>query len=188
MKNSPHRLGSCFVWLIVVFAFGLTSGPAAAAGSCSYQQATGGQELLSTGDTWVIPSNPVSGFSGSAALQTLPDDRDRITTGYSTTAPELGVTANFTTTGTHYVFVRGHGVRGGSDSVHVGLDGVEVPTSQGISIPRTSGYEWSNGTHTVEVTNTGVHTLEVWMREDGTRHGASGKCLFWRWQRSAAGA
>ena len=148
-------------------------------GVCSYQQAGGSQNLLTieaenfptntprSGDTWVVPSNPVSGFSGTSALQTLPDNRSIIRTGYATTSPELGVTANFQTTGTHYVFVRGHGLSGGSDSLHFGIDGVDVVTSRAISIPRSSGYEWSDGSHTIEVTSTGIHSLQIWMREDG---------------------
>ena len=148
-------------------------------GVCSFQQSDSGEFLLTieaesfptniprSGDTWLVPSNPVSGFSGSAALQALPDNRDAILTNYAATSPELSVTATFAATGTHYVWVRGHGVSGGSDSVHFGLDGAEISTARAIGIPRTSGYEWSDGADTVNVTSAGLHSLQIWMREDG---------------------
>ena len=52
--------------------------------------------------------------------------------------------------------------------MHVGLDGQEVASSSNIDIPSNSGWAWSNGTHTINVTSTGEHTINVWMREDGT--------------------
>jgi hypothetical protein len=50
----------------------------------------------------------------------------------------------------------------------VGLDGQEVVTAQAIDIPKQVGYVWSDGADTVQILSTGVHTHNIWMREDGT--------------------
>ena len=80
--------------------------------------------------------------------------------------------------GTHYVWIRGLAYDGGSDSCHVGLDGEEVATARKITKvhprgelvwtsrvePSTSGV---NGRAVVQVSSPGVHTLEIYAREDG---------------------
>jgi len=119
------------------------------------------------GDMFEVPNNPVQGFSGVSALQALEDDGDRHFTNFANAAPQLVYEANFVTAGIHYVHVLGHGPRASSDSVHVGLDGAEVSTSTNVGIPRTAGYEWSDGADTINVTSPGLHTIDVWAREDG---------------------
>jgi hypothetical protein len=78
---------------------------------------------------------------------------------------------NFRRTGTHYVWVRGIGASGNDDSCHVGLDGAAVSTADKIT-GFTTNWGWSRATAdgpvaTLNVTNTGIHTVNVWMREDG---------------------
>ena len=112
---------------------------------------------------------PTSGFTGETGMQVT--GLSQINTGYAATSPRLDYQVNFVKTGTHYVWIRGWGAGGGDDSCHVGLDGEEIDTCdrmQGWNLD----YTWSNTTmdgviSTFEVTSAGIHTFNVWMREDG---------------------
>lgn len=85
----------------------------------------------------------------------------------------------FGTTGTYNVWVRMDCSSGGDDSVHAGLNG--TPESYGAigltergstHCSSESGWAWMNetddGAVTVEVDSAGKHTVNLWMREDGT--------------------
>ncbi|MBO0948757.1 M14 family zinc carboxypeptidase [Fibrella forsythiae] len=95
----------------------------------------------------------------------------------SLVGPRLDYSVNFTTTGTYYVWVRMAAGTSGTtdDSFHLGLDGTAVTLN-----PNTSNYNNGNTAWTwikaagttafkVVVSTPGSHTLNLWMREDGTR-------------------
>jgi hypothetical protein len=128
----------------------------------------------SDGHAW-IPDTSFAGYSGTAAMRAMPDTGTNYTGpgGYASISPRLDYVINFTKTGTHYVWVRGIGPSGAGsdDSCHVGLDGVETVSAERISTFGTA-WTWSNMTMnpspaTINVTTTGPHTVNVWMREDG---------------------
>jgi Gylcosyl hydrolase family 115 C-terminal domain/F5/8 type C domain len=112
---------------------------------------------------------PTGDFTGTAGMQVT--GLAQINTGYAATSPQLDYQINFVKTGTHYIWIRGWGAGGGDDSCHAGLDGAEIATCdrlQGWNLD----YAWSNTTmdgvrSTFEVTGGGIHTFNVWMREDG---------------------
>ena len=87
----------------------------------------------------------------------------------------LGIITRFagTKTGTHYVWVLAWGLDGNSDSLHSGLDGEHIPTADRIS-GISNNYRWTNDAYqdperiSFEITATGLHTLNIWMREDGS--------------------
>ena len=119
-----------------------------------------------------------AGFSGTGFMRAVPDD-----TGDSNLSPpdqylvgpELLFLVDFTQTGTHYVWVRGMSTGGSDDSVHVGLDG-DGTTSDRLQPPGDRN-EWvwafdrrdSQGTAVIDVPTAGLHTINLWMREDGFR-------------------
>ena len=113
-------------------------------------------------------------YSGASALQALPEDNTRIDTNYTATSPRLDYQVNFVKTGTHYVWIRALGPSWSSDSLHVGLDGQEVASAARLSQLNPLGsWAWSKTTQggtiaTLNVTSTGLHTINVWMRESGT--------------------
>jgi glucose/arabinose dehydrogenase len=131
-------------------------------------------ERIARGDAWTPVAAP-GGFSGTGALQALPNDGTIYADGasnYATSAPELRYRVNFRQAGTYVVWIRGHGPSASDDSVHVGLDGTAVSTAERIDVAEGSGYVWSNQTMapaaaTLSVSQPGVHVLNVWMREDG---------------------
>lgn len=112
-----------------------------------------------------------AGASGTGAMEATPNAGTTTNTDYAANSPRLDFQVTFVRTGTHYVWVRGLGPSGADDSVHVGLNGQELATSDRISRFATT-WAWSNATidgvrATIEVPTAGTHTVNVWMREDG---------------------
>ncbi len=110
---------------------------------------------------------PTDGFTGTAGMQAL--GASFYDAGYSTQSPQLDYEINFVKTGTHYVWIKAWAAGGGDDSCHVGLDGEEMPFSSNWS----GSNNWSNNRYPetdrvrFDVTTTGVHTLNIYVREDG---------------------
>ena len=156
----------------------------ATGGTGAFQQDGGPQGIVSIeaenfdantprgGDSWNFVTTP-TGFSGTAAMFAGPNDGDNINTGYSTTSPQLDYQVNFVKTGIHYVWVLGNRQDSGfDDSLHIGLGGVEIATSDRVNFGGTTSWVWTNQTMdsavaTFNVTETGIQTLNAWMREDG---------------------
>jgi lysophospholipase L1-like esterase len=121
------------------------------------------------GHSWA-DSFPLN-YSGTGALQATPNIGTNNNTGYVTSSPRLDYEINFVKTGVHYVWVRGLGATLSDDSLHLGLDGAALSTSDRISNFSTI-LSWSNtqmggAVVTINVPSVGTHTLNVWMREDG---------------------
>src|SRR5262245_20582594 len=118
---------------------------------------------------WTPSSQP--GASNGAALEATPNSGVILDTGYAASSPRLDFPANFVRTGIHYIWARGLGHSASDDSFHVGLDGAELATSDRITGFGTD-WTWSRATMdgpvaTFNVPSVGVHTVNVWMREDG---------------------
>ena len=107
-------------------------------------------------------------------MQALPDIGTNHQTNFTSYSPRLDYQVSFNRTGVHTVSVRGEakkGAAGNSDSVHVGLDGKAVASADKISGFETR-FNWTKNTMdgtvaTIHVPSRGVHTVNVWMREDG---------------------
>lgn len=121
--------------------------------------------------SWVLSTTP-AGFSGSGNMTTTPNSGTNHNTNYTTLSPRLDFEVTFVQTGVHYIWVRGWGTTGTDDSVHVGFNGQAIASSDRLS-GFTSTWTWSNQTMdgsvaTINVPSPGTHTLNLWMREDGT--------------------
>ena len=128
--------------------------------------ALGGHEWLSAGASF-------AGHSGADALQALPEDAVSYVTGDLSLSPRLDYQVNFAAAGTHYVWVRARAPSLSSRAFHVGLDGQEFGSRKYLRAPVSGGYEWvgakANGMRsTVNVTTSGIHTVNLWMRDSGT--------------------
>ncbi len=126
-----------------------------------------------TTDFWVQQTG--SG-SGNASMFAGPDDGTTNNSNFVSDSPRLDFDINFKTTGTHYVWIRGAAPAtnsGGGDSVHVGLNGSAVASADRISGFGANAFNWISQTMdgssraTINITSTGIQTLNVWMREDG---------------------
>ena len=114
-----------------------------------------------------------AGFSGTGYMSALPNSGSSINSGYTTSSPELSFNVNFTTTGTYYVWIRGQGDSGNDDSCHAGLDGTGAASADRIAGFVTS-WTWKRDTMdgapaTLVISSAGLHTIHLWMREDGLR-------------------
>ena len=106
--------------------------------------------------------------TGESAMQAQPDSGGTVALEDS---PSLDYRVNFLTTGTHYIWVRGRAPDVEGDTIHIGLDGTLPAGSDNVLLP-TTGWAWrrmtADGTPaSFAVHNTGEHTLQIWMGEDG---------------------
>ena len=109
--------------------------------------------------------------AGGTALQAMPNDGVNRDTTYTASSPRLDFAVNFVKTGVHYIWARGMGATAADDSYHAGLDGTALTSSDRIQGFGTA-WTWSRSTMdgpvaTFTVGTAGVHTVNVWMREDG---------------------
>ena len=130
--------------------------------------------ITRNGHNWRLRNSWLA--SGQAYMEALPKNGTNQTAGYVANSPRLDFDVTFSSPGTHYLWVRGFGPDTGSDSVHVGIDGVEVESSKRVDNFTTGEWYWSNTVRidanttllaSIDITATGNHTINVWMREDG---------------------
>jgi len=112
---------------------------------------------------------PKDGFTGVIGMEVFNESTN--TTTYVEESARLDYEINFVKTGTHYVWILAYAADGSSDSCHAGLDGEAIPTL--VALTGWSGdYEWNRDLMSTsdlpifEITSTGVHTFNIWMRED----------------------
>ncbi len=136
-------------------------------------------KVETTNNTWAQVTTATGftaaeGFSGGSAMQVMPATAaggKTVKTGYAAGGPHLDFQVNFVKTGTHYVWILGFGIDGNGDSAHAGLDGLEIATCDNMSGWQVA-YNWSKTTMdgpsaSFEVDEVGVHTVNIYMREDG---------------------
>ncbi|MEZ5399701.1 MAG: malectin domain-containing carbohydrate-binding protein [Bryobacteraceae bacterium] len=126
--------------------------------------------------SWIQRTN-VPSFSGAGFMSAEPNSNNNLSTGYVASAPQLQFDVKFSQTGTYYVWARGYGATAADDSVHFGLDGASVASGEALSqfpvLPPS--WAWSNQAMdnvrrvTLVIGSAGVHTINVFMREDGFR-------------------
>jgi RHS repeat-associated protein len=118
------------------------------------------------GQAWELTSDTEA--SGGAAMIALPDGGTNYLSGYTAKSPQLDYRIDFSRTSELYVWVRGRASDANADTVHIGLDGVEK--CRGMK-GFTDIWSWSNtknnGSRARFTPATGVHTVNVWMAEDG---------------------
>ena len=114
-----------------------------------------------SGHAWqAITSQP--GFVGQSAMQATPNTGANISSSIQSSSPALTYRARFTNSGAYNFWVRAWGANGSDDSVYVGVDGA---APQSISYSATGIWVWQS--KRVTIGSPGVHSLNVWMREDG---------------------
>ena len=132
---------------------------------------------------WLFAKTP-SGYSGDGAMYSLPESGTTIAMPAALTdSPRLSYKISFVKTGTHYFWFRGSD--GGGNSMDAGIDDVD-PTGTtldnmddfaaccGTRAPGGTSWVWVGGIDgtpagraTFTVATAGVHTIHIWMREDG---------------------
>lgn len=123
-----------------------------------------------TNHYWSLIS--IAGSSESNAVKAGPKTSSLYDINYSTKSPRLDFSIEFTKIGTHYIWLRGIGYDPKSNSVHLGLNGKEVSSSDRIEFPANSNWSWTRRTMdktpaVVSIPSAGTHTVNLWMRESG---------------------
>ena len=124
---------------------------------------------------WAIANVPSSkGASGDKMVQALPNSGTNLAGTEIENSPRMDFDIDFVKTGTHYVWIRGWSSDSDDNSVHVGINGNMISTADKLEYPATSAWEWTKSTKDgadaeINIPSTGVNTLNIWMREDGTR-------------------
>jgi hypothetical protein len=112
---------------------------------------------------WVADFTP--GYVGDSAMQSVPNSWLRVDSNIAANSPRMDYEVEFATAVTLNVWVRGLGLSGSRDSVWVGVDGDDSAVL--LISPTRDNYGWETATGQLTVP-AGVHTINVWMREDGT--------------------
>ncbi len=111
----------------------------------------------------------------SDAMVSLPDSQTLFTSNNLNHSPMLSYRVNFSTAGTHDIWVRGLGDsvngEGKNDSLHIGLNG-KVQSGSDKMDGFTPSWSWRNSTRdkdnaTLVVPSAGMHYVNILMREDG---------------------
>lgn len=185
--NTPSGFKTAFRRLMGILL--LLQGPAGAAAPQAadkvfQQSATDGLIVIEAeraggntpqgGHTW-DPTTTPAGYVGTGAMASNPNSGAGVDTGYVAGSPRLDFRVLFNTTGRHYLWVRGRALTapatGNNDSCHTGLNNTAVASADRLG-GWGDAWTWRNNTMdaaraTVEVTTTGIHTVNLWMREDG---------------------
>jgi len=153
---------------VAVNAFQQSSG---AAGILSIEVENHDSNTSQGSHSWVLVSSP-TGASNDLAMESQPDSGTNQDTGYVDNSPRLDFQVYFVKTGIHYAWARLYADGGLDNSLHVGLDGNANSTADRITGPSGS-WTWTNDTMdsaraTLDVASTGLRTLNIWMREDGS--------------------
>jgi Gylcosyl hydrolase family 115 C-terminal domain len=176
------RRSMCFISFLLIW--GLLC---AVAGADPFQQDPGPDGIVSIeaedfdnnvpqgNHTWdFITDTP--GFSGTGAMRSMPDSGTNHNADYVQNSPRLDYEVNFLKKGTIYVWVRAYKTGGNDDSLHSGLDGQAIATADRIQVAGANNtWTWTNGAYQdperimFDVPSAGVHTFNIWMREDGSR-------------------
>ena len=125
------------------------------------------------GHNW-ISQTVQTGYTGTAYLRAMPDSGMRYESNEVADSPQLSFALYISTPITYTVWVRGMASDAASDSLHVGMDGQVAPQANRLTGFVANEWRWSRLTMsdtlaTLPFTDSGSHTLNLWMREDGLR-------------------
>jgi hypothetical protein len=120
------------------------------------------------GKSWTSSSGP-GGASGTYMVA-LDNTGALISSSITTTSPRLDYRVIFDAPGTYRVWLRSQAANDNDNSIHVGLNGAPAST---VTVKTYNTTGWTNAQEgttvlaTVTVPSAGLHTFNVWMREDG---------------------
>ncbi|HON07747.1 MAG TPA: immunoglobulin domain-containing protein, partial [Verrucomicrobiota bacterium] len=133
------------------------------------------RNVSSSSASWQFQSSQ-AGYSGNGYMIALPNNATTIGDN-DFNSPRLDYDIDFPAAGNWYIWIRASSGSGNDNSLHAGLDGIRTAKTTDVGdadIWSTSGsWKWDNKRANggdqvvVYVPNEGVHTLSIWMREDG---------------------
>jgi len=112
---------------------------------------------------WVLDLTP--GFIGDGAMRASPNSWKSVKSDIASNSPRMDYEVSLTEPTTFKVWIRGLGPSGSADSVWIGIDGDDSNVVQ--SDPTRGDWGWKVASRSI-VIPAGIHTINIWMREDGT--------------------
>ena len=131
----------------------------------AYSECSFGSLQQAQASAWNLESE-VGGYTGLGYMAAIPDVK--INTGDSIHGPSLIYNTSLSGIGDYNIWIRMSAPDGGGDSIHVGLNGNPL-TYGGVGLSTSPNDKWNWESITINVTSTGLHQLDIWMREDGIR-------------------
>ena len=119
-------------------------------------------------------SKKQDGYEGKGAMVVLPDRGIRIRDSHQRESPALDYKILFPERGTYYVWLRTWAQDNNSNSLILGLNGTPLASyTKEIESDDYETWNWTRSLMTsrryarIDIRSPGIHTLNVWMREDG---------------------
>ncbi|MEJ2546075.1 MAG: FlgD immunoglobulin-like domain containing protein, partial [Calditrichaceae bacterium] len=114
-------------------------------------------------------------YSGTGAMQALPDNGTFYYTNYFSYASRLDFAINFIKTGTHYIWIRAYAPSTASNTFHMGINFIEDKSAARIGdFKETGRWEWINAfvndstiLSNLEVEAIGTQGVSLWFARDG---------------------
>lgn len=117
-----------------------------------------------------VPDTAPAGASGIGGLRASPNNGGSVARASAQTqAPRLDYLIDFTTAGSHYVWVRMYGPTNSDDDLHLGINS-SLPGTASVSLDASSntGWIWMR-TAAINVAATGPQYVSIWMSTDGVK-------------------
>lgn len=129
------------------------------------------QSYTRNGQSWQLVTQ--TGGVGQI-LEAGPNMGSNFNTNYLGQSPETQYDINFSQSGTYYVWLRTFSASYEDNSCHAALDSFITGSADRITYDTYQQWGWTNLTMdghaaTFVVPSTGIHSLHLWMREDGIR-------------------
>jgi YD repeat-containing protein len=129
------------------------------------------KQIARSDHEWQMRTDHV-GTSGEGYLKAGPDIGFSRNKKYKDVSAEVQYQFYVDEPGVYYVWIRGLSTSASDDSLHVGLNGEEIITSDRINGFVRNEWSWTNATMDayparIEITKAGEHTLNLWMLKDG---------------------
>lgn len=122
---------------------------------------------------WTM-SKKQDGYEGKGAMVVLPDRGVRVRDSYQRESPALDYKILFPERGTYYVWLRTWAQDNNSNSLILGLNGTPLPSyTKELESEDYEAWNWTRSLMTsrryarIDIRSPGIHTLNIWMREDG---------------------
>ena len=133
-------------------------------------EAESGEKGAGTTHNWT-DQTLVGGMSGSDYLRVVPDIGERYGPAELPDSPSVNFNIDITNSGDYTLWVRGMAPDLGGDSIHVSLDGTHQAELTGF---QSGEWTWAklnlaDGSDVSLTLSAGLHSLNLHMREDGTR-------------------
>jgi len=128
-----------------------------------YVRKTGGSQ----GHEWSLTTDK-PGYVGDGIMISLPNSGAEFAADFASVSPRMDYVVDFAKPGDYTIWLRGFGEHWTSDSVNMTLDMKPNPDTSDVQTG-FGKYKWVRHGKPITVAQPGIHTISIWMKEDGSR-------------------